>query len=239
MLEVWSTMGEEQTISIRPAAGGPLLKKNVRLELREHVLEVTDPRGRTRRFDLSDGDGPYEFRYGTWPGEADFAMVDKSGHAVLFADQKSFHLGDLTRLQEATGLNCDEAGTPPPKRRDAVEIVKLPYLKIGYAVSAVGSVAFGLWSVTHIEFFVLGVTLPAVIILIPLLIVGRRSMLSSGDFKAEYAKLRPEVDETLALADQWLADHGHPPVQDQKDQQRRTATTPEAQSQADTSPDGH
>jgi hypothetical protein len=229
-------MAQEQTVSIRPAAGGPHLKKNASLEFRQHVLEVTDPRGRTRRFDLSDGDGPYEFRYGTWQGEADFAMIDRSGHAVLLLDQKSFHLGDITRLQEATGLKCDESGARPPKRRDTVEIVNLPYLKIGYAVFAAGSVAFGLWSVTHIEFFVLGVTLPAVIMLIPLLVVGRRAMLSGEDFKAEYAKLRPEVNETLALADQWLAERGQSPVHDDHEPHQRA--TPEPHSPTDPSPHG-
>jgi hypothetical protein len=212
-------MGQEEAVSIRPAAGGPRLKKNGRLQFHQGLLEVTDPRGRTHTFDLSGGNGPYEFRYGSWEGEADFALIDGSGRAVLLVDQKSFHLGDMTRLQDATGLKCDEAGTRPPTTRDTVALVNLPYVMVGYAVFGVGAVAFGLWSVTHIEFFVLGVTLPAVIILIPLLIVGRRSILSGADFKAEWPKVQQHIDETLALSDKWLADHKQPPIPEAGEEQ--------------------
>jgi hypothetical protein len=231
-------MGEEDPLSVRPAAGGRYLKKNAMLTLCKNILDVTDARGRTHRFDLSDSNGPYEFRFGSWPGQADFALIEKSGHAVLLVDQKSFHLGDLTKLQEATGLNREEVGTRPPKRPDAVEIVNLPYRKIGNVVFAVGAVAFGLWSITHIEFLVLGVTLPAVIILIPLLIMARRSMLSPEDFRTEYPEVRHEADKTLAAADQWLADRRHPPVRDEDEEQVAPATNFDVQSPADTATDG-
>jgi hypothetical protein len=232
-------MGQEEAVSIRPAAGGPLLRKNARLMFHEGVLEATDPRGRTRRFNLSDGNGPYEFRYGTWKGDADFALIDGSGHALLLLDQTSFHFDDISRLRHATGLKLDETGSQPPTRRDTVALVNLPYLKIGSAVFAVGAAAFGLWSVTHIEFFVLGVTLPAVLILIPVLIFGRRSILSPEDAKAEFAKLQPDVDEALALADQWLTEHRRTSAEDEKDPQPRTPPTPEAHPPADASPDAY
>ena len=37
-------MGQEPTVSIRPTAGGPHLKKKARLSFRQGVLEATDPR---------------------------------------------------------------------------------------------------------------------------------------------------------------------------------------------------
>lgn len=214
-------MGQGEAVLIRPAAGGPRLKKNAQLSFRQGVLEITDPRRRTHTVDLSDGNGPYEFRYGSWQGEADFALTDGSGHAVLLVDQKSFHIGDMTRLQQATGLSSQEVGSRPPTTRNTVALINLPYVTLAYTVFAAGALAFGLWSVTHIDFFVFGVTLPAVIILIPLLIVGRRSMLSAEDFKREWANAQPEIDEALALADEHLAeqpkertsDPDTPPVQ--------------------------
>jgi hypothetical protein len=230
-------MGQDETVSIRPAAGGPRLKKNARLIFHQGVLEATDPRGRTQRFDLSDHNGPYEFRYGTWKGDADFALIDGSGHALLLLDQTSFHFDDISRLQDATGLKSDESGSQPPSRRDTVALVNLPYLKIGGVVFAAGSVAFGLWAVTGVEFFVLAVTLPAVLILIPLLIFGRRSILSPEDAKAEFAKLQPQVDESLALADRYLAEHAQPPRRNPDQAQGEEA--PPFTRPTETPPDGH
>ncbi|MDQ1491827.1 MAG: hypothetical protein QOJ23_4341 [Actinomycetota bacterium] len=228
----------EETVSIRPAAGGPGLKKNGHLSFHQGVLEATDPRGHAHRFDLSDGNGPYEFRYGTWKGEADYALVDRSGHALLLVDTKAFHNDDIMRLQDATGLKFDGAESEPPTRPDTVALVNLPYLRWAMAVFGVGSVAFGLWSVTHVELLVLGVTLPALIILIPLAIFARRSMLSAEDFKADWAKIQPNVDDALAAADEYLAGHGHPPTRNPPEGHGEQAPRTD-QPPSETLPDGH
>jgi hypothetical protein len=227
-------MGQEPTVSIRPKAGGPHLKKHACLSFHHGVLEATDPRGHTHTFDLADGNGPYEFRYGMWEGDANYALVDRSGHAVLLVDTTAFLNEDVTRLQDATGLKFDDTETQPPTSRDTVALVNLPYLKWAMFVSGVGTVAFGLWSVTHIEFFVLGITLPALIIIVPLAIFARRSILSPDDAKAEFAKLQPEVDEALARADQYLAEHSAIPDPDKPG----SASSPPAGSSVENRADG-
>jgi hypothetical protein len=229
-------MGQDSTVSIRPRAGGPHLKKNACLSVHHGVLEATDPRGHTHAFDLSDGNGPYEFRYGMWKGDANYALVDRSGHAVLVVDTTAFLNEDISRLQDATGLNFDGTETEPPRRRDTVALVNLPYLKWAMFVSGVGTAAFGLWSVTHIEFFVLGITLPALIIVIPLAVFARRSILSPEDAKAEFARVQPQVEEALALEQQYLAEHSPPATP--PDGPSGAASSPPAGSSPQTHSDG-
>jgi hypothetical protein len=198
------------------------------------VLEVTDRRRRTTSYDLTDAQGPYTFAYGTWDSEADLAVVDALGKAVLLVDRKMFRMSDVRRFQSAAGLDAAEVQEQPPKRPDALTIVSPPLFRWATMVFFVGLVGFGLWSLTGIDAFVLGLTLPAVVIATVLGVMARRSMLSPEAFKEETAKLEPIISEALATADAYLAEHGYPNDADidesSKNEGRPMMTEPAAES---------
>jgi hypothetical protein len=231
-------MGQEEPVSIRPAWGGPSLKKHASLTFRQGVLEATDGRGRARAFSLSDTNGPYRFAYGdTWEGEADYALVDRSGYAVLLVDQKAFRNDDIIRLQKATGLANEGMGKQPPTRPDAIALLNPPYLKWAGSAFAAGAVAFGLWSVTHVEILVLGITLPALIIMVALLTLAKKSMMSGEEFVAESTAISADSDSALADADAYLAEHGQPPESQPDDPPAQAP--PYRPAPPDTPPHGH
>jgi hypothetical protein len=205
-------MGQEESVSIRPAWGSPSLKKNARLSFQRGVLEAADGRGRTRTFTLSDGGGPYHFAYGEWAGDADFALIDRSGEAVLVLHMADFKNDEFMKLQDATGLKAARSATRPPSRSDAFVVLSPPYLKWARWAFLPGAVAFGLWSVTHVDILVLGITLPAVVIMSVLFVLAKMSMMSQSELRQEWQGIKPQTDEALAIADAFLAEHGQPPV---------------------------
>jgi hypothetical protein len=52
------------------------------------------------------------------------------------------------------------------------------------------------------DFFVLGVRVPALLCLIPLVVCAKRAVPRDDELKAEYAELKPELHEALARAEE-------------------------------------
>jgi hypothetical protein len=189
------------------------LKRNGRLTFESGVLQATDRRGRSGVFALTGGDGSYHIAYGdTWGDEADYALVDPSGHAVLLIDQKAFRNDDIMRLQNATGLETRATQKQPQATSDVIALVNPPYLRWAWEVSAPGGLAFALWSVTHNEIFVLGITLPALTAMVALLVLAKTSMMSQEEAAAEARQINATTDSVLADADAFLTKHGEASV---------------------------
>ncbi len=205
-------MRHDEPISIRPTWTSPGLKRNARLTFHDGVLTVTDGRRRDHRFSPSDVDGPYRFAYGQWGGDADYALIARSGRAVLLLHMADFKRDDLESFEKATGLHVDRLEERPPTQSGTIALLSPPFVKWGFGAFYVGAAGFGLWSLTDADIFILALTLPALLIMIPLLILAKTSTMGKAEFKEEWAEIKPEVDETLAAADRWLAEHGEPPA---------------------------
>ena len=98
---------------------GPALVSsgNARLTFHDGVLTVTDGCLRDHRFSPSDVDGPDRFAYGQWGGDADYALIARSGRAVLFLHTADFKRDDLESFEKATGLHVDRLEERPPTSR--------------------------------------------------------------------------------------------------------------------------
>jgi hypothetical protein len=186
---------------------------------------------------LSDGGGPYRFAYGEWAGGADFALVDRSGQAALVLHMADFKNDEFMKLQDATGLKAERSTTRPPSRSDTFVVLSPPYLKWAKWAFLPGVVAFGLWSVTRADILVLGITLPAVLIMSVLLVLAKMSMMSQSELGQEWQGIKPQTDEALAIADAYLAQHGQPPVSQPDDPPAQAPPRPPAS--PDAPPHGH
>ena len=200
-------MTPERPLTIRPSHGTPAVKRNVRLSVDNGVLMATDPHGVTRRFDLSEGNGPYHIAHGLWGGKSMYALVDGTGHSMLLVDSGPFKSADTESLLKATGLDLIMVAENPPTAVDALTIVTPQYLKWGMRAYYPGLAAWGLSYVTGFTWLIWVITIPSVIILAVCIVLNRASTGSKEEVIQEGREVMPEADEAKAIADSWLAAH--------------------------------